>query len=111
MGSNGMGYYLYGQRFGSRCCLTGLGNTWPAWEIDFCRHLVAGELPAAERIVREKDLPYLQVTGGTGRYWAAVKALMEMAGLPGGPMRAPLKACTATQRQQLREVCTRIGLL
>jgi 5-dehydro-4-deoxyglucarate dehydratase len=111
MGSAGMSYYLYGHRFGSRSCLTGLGNIWPKWEIDFCRSMEQGEIERAEQLVFEKDLPYIQVTKATGRYWACVKALLEMAGLPAGPMRPPYLDCTAEQRKALREVCTKIGLL
>lgn len=111
MGSAGMNYFFWGQRFGSTCCLTGLGNIWPQWEVDFCGHMERGEYDAAEKIVKEKDLPYLEVCKNTGRYWACVKALQDMAGLPGGPMRPPLKSCTSEQREELRRVCTEIGLL
>lgn len=110
MGSNGMNYYLYGQRFGSACCLTGLGNIWPKWEIEFCGHLDRGDVAAAEKIVVERDLPYLRATKATGRYWACVKALQEMVGLPGGPMRLPLLDCTAEQRAELKRVCELIGI-
>ena len=111
MGSYGMNYYLWGRRFGSRCFLTGLGNIWPRWEIEFGRHMEQGDMEAAERIVNEKDLPYLEATKATRRYWACVKALQEMQGLPGGPMRPPLVDCTPEQRAELRRVCTSIGLL
>ncbi len=110
MGSNGMNYFLYGHRFGSACSLTGLGNIWPRWEIEFCRLLDTNDFAAAEKIVVEKDLPYLRVTKATGRYWACVKALQEMAGLPGGPMRPPYLDCTPAQRDELRRVCQQIGI-
>ncbi len=111
MGSAGMNYYLWGHEFGSPCFLTGLGNIWPRWEIDFYEHLVAGRRQEALKIVFEKDLPYLNVTKGTKRYWACVKAIQEMVGLPGGKMRPPLIECTADQREDLRRVCTEIGLM
>ena len=111
MGSKGMNYYLWGFDFGSPCFLTGLGNIWPKWEIDFYNHLLEGQRDDAVSIVKEKDLPFLAVTGGTKRYWACVKALQEMIGLPGGPMRPPLVGCTPGQREELRRVCTEIGLL
>ena len=111
MGSAGMSYYFYGRRFGSACCLTGLGNIWPAVEIEFCNLMDAGKYDQAEKIVKEKDIPYIDVTKNTKRYWACVKALLEMIRLPGGPMRGPLLACTQEQRQTLRKVCTEIGLL
>ena len=63
------------------------------------------------KIVNEKDLPYLAVTKETGRYWACVKALQEMVGLPGGKMRPPLVECTPEQREELRRVCTESGLM
>ena len=111
MGSAGMNYYLWGHEFGSPCFLTGLGNIWPKWEIDFYNHLVEGRRDEAVKIVKEKDLPYLAVTKETGRYWACVKALQEMIGLPGGKMRPPLMECTSEQREKLKKVCTEIGLM
>ena len=71
----------------------------------------AGQYDQAEKVVKEKDIPYINVTKTTKRYWACVKALQEMIGLPGGPMRGPLVACTQEQRQELKKVCTEIGLL
>lgn len=111
MGSAGMNYYLWGHEFGSPCFLTGLGNVWPKWEIDFYDHLVEGRRDEALKIVKEKDLPYLAVCKSTKRYWACLKALQEMVGLPGGKMRAPLVDCTTEQRDELRRVCTEIGLM
>ena len=111
MGSAGMNYYLWGYEFGSPCFLTGLGNIWPQWEIDFYNHLIEGRRNEAVNIVKEKDLPYLAVTRDTRRYWACVKALQEMVDLPGGKMRPPLMDCTPEQRKELRRVCTEIGLM
>ncbi len=111
MGSAGMNYYLWGFEFGSPCFLTGLGNIWPRWEIDFHHHLVEGRRDAALEIVEQKDRPYLAVTKKTMRYWACVKAIQEMVGLPGGKMRPPLVECTPAPREELRRVCTEIGLM
>jgi len=111
MGSAGMNYYLWGFEFGSPCFLTGLGNIWPKWELDFYHHLVEGRRNEALKIVNGKDLPYLAVTKSTKRYWACVKALQGMVGLPGGRMRPPLLDCTPEQREELRRVCTEIGLM
>lgn len=111
MGSAGMSYYLWGYDFGSPCFLTGLGNIWPKWEIAFYNHLVEGRRDEALKIVKEKDLPYINATKVTKRYWACVKALQEMIGLPGGKMRPALIECTQAQREELRRVCTECGLL
>jgi 5-dehydro-4-deoxyglucarate dehydratase len=111
MGSAGMNYYLWGFEFGSPCFLTGLGNVWPKWEIEFYNHLVEGRRDQAVKIVKEKDLPYIAATMATKRYWSCLKALQEMIGLPGGPMRPPLVDCTPEQRDELKRVCTQIGLM
>lgn len=111
MGSNGMGYYLYGHMFGSPCFLTGLGNIWPQVELDFDADLEAGRRAEAERTVQQLDLPYIAVTKATGRYWSCVKLLQEAVGLPGGPMRPPLLDCTAAQGAAVRQTCVDIGLL
>lgn len=111
MGSNGMNYYLYGHLFGGPCFLTGLGNIWPRVEIEFDEALRRGDIERATEIVEQKDLPYLEACVATGSYNGAVKALMEMAGLPGGPMRAPFLDCTPEQKEALRATCARVGLL
>ena len=111
MGSNGMNYHLYGHLFGGPCFLTGLGNIWPKVELEFDAALQRGDMKTALQIVNEKDLPYLKAAVETGTYNGAVKALMEMAGLPGGHMRAPFLDCTPAQKEMLRKVCTEIGLL
>lgn len=111
MGSAGMNYFLWGHMFGCPCFLTGLGNIWPGVEIDFWRQLEGGRRDEALEIVLEKDLPYLRACMSTGRYWACVKALQGMMGLPGGPMRGPLLPVTEEQAEMLRRVCTELGLL
>lgn len=111
MGSAGMNYHLWGQMFGCPCFLTGLGNIWPSVEIDFHNLLESGRRDEAIKIIKEMDLPYLKACMSTGRYWACLKALQEMVGLPGGPVRGPLLPISLKQREMLRKVCTDIGLM
>jgi len=111
MASNGMNYHLYGHMFGCPCFLTGLGNIWPKVEIEFDEALKRNDLARAVQIVNDKDLPYLRACVSTGTYNGAVKALLEMAGLPGGHMRSPFLDCTPEQRAMLRRTCVEIGLL
>lgn len=111
MGSAGMNYYLWGFDWGSPCFLTGLGNVWPKWEIEFYNHLIEGRRDQALKIVKEKDAPYLVACMKTKRYWSCLKALQEMIGLPGGKMRPPLWECTSEQKDDLRQACTKIGLM
>ena len=44
-------------------------------------------------------------------YWAAVKALLDMEGLPGGHMRPPLLDWPEEDRPALRAEMVRIGLM
>jgi 4-hydroxy-tetrahydrodipicolinate synthase len=111
MGSNGMNYYLYAHQFGGPCFLTGLGNIWPKIELEFDDALRRGDTARALQIVNDYDLPYLKACVATGTYNGAVKALMEMTGLPGGHMRAPFLDCTPEQKAALRKTCVEIGLL
>jgi 4-hydroxy-tetrahydrodipicolinate synthase len=111
MGSAGMNYYLWGQMFGCPCFLTGLGNIWPQVELEFYDLLMNNRREEAIQIVQEKDLPYIAATVSTKRYWACVKALQGMVGLPSGPMRRPLLPITLEQAEMLRQVCTEIGLM
>ena len=80
-------------------------------QIDFYNHLQSGRFDEALKIVKEKDLPYLEACMSTGRYWACLKALQEMVGLPAGPVRGPLLSVTPEQHEMLRKVCTDIGLM
>lgn len=84
---------------------------WPKVEIAFYNHLEQGNRAEALRIVKEKDLPYLDACMSTKRYWACLKVLLEMIGLPGGPVRQPLLEVEPQDREMLVRVCTEIGLL
>jgi dihydrodipicolinate synthase/N-acetylneuraminate lyase len=108
MGSGGMGYYLWGHIFGSPCSLAGIGNIWPQVELRFHQALADGDRATAERMVVELDLPYLAATRGS--YFPAVKAILDMVGLPGGPVRPPLVDWRPDAKRQLRETLERIGL-
>jgi dihydrodipicolinate synthase/N-acetylneuraminate lyase len=109
MGSGGMGYYLWGHIFGSPCSLAGIGNIWPEVELEFHAALARGDRTTAERMVIDLDLPYLAAT--RHNYFAAVKAMLDMAGLPGGPVRPPLVDWKPEARQQLQDTLERLGLL
>ncbi len=111
MGSAGMNYFYWGFKYGSPCSLTGLGNIWPSVEIEFHQHLLQGEDAKAMEIIMQKDLPYLRACTKTRRYWACVKALLDMSGLPGGPVRGPLLAVEPADREMLGNTCAKMGLL
>jgi 4-hydroxy-tetrahydrodipicolinate synthase len=111
MGSDGMSYHLWGHRWGSRCFLTGLGNIWPEYEVDFWNKMERGDLDGAQKIVSELELPYLQATKATGKYWSAVKFLLNEEGLPGGIMRPPILDLNQAEQQSVRQMAQKTGLL
>ena len=111
MGSNGMGYHLWGHMYGSKCFLTGLGNIWPKIEVEFFNRLENGDQDGALQIVKEKEIDYLRVAKATGKYWCCVKYLLDLEGLPGGPARPPLLDLTAEDKKAVKAMAERIGLL
>lgn len=110
MGSDGMSYHLWGYTWGSRCFLTGLGNIWPEYEVEFWRDMESGNYDKAHKLVAEKELPYLQVTKATGKYWSSVKFLLNEINQPGGLVRPPLLDCNEKDQENVRSVCKSIGL-
>ncbi len=111
MGSDGMSYHLWGHRWGSRCFLTGLGNIWPEYEVDFYNKCLKKDWDGAQKIVSELELPYLQATKATGKYWPAVKFLLNEEGLPGGVSRPPLLDLNKEDQKNVRAMAKSTGLL
>ena len=68
----------------------------------------------AKKIVYNQDRPYLNFIKNRSKrynYFAAVKALLDMEGLPGGPVRPPLLNWPKEDLPALRAEMVRIGLL
>lgn len=110
MGSDGMGYHLWGYLWGSRCFLTGLGNIWPKPEIDFFNKLESGDLKGAQDIVATMEIEYLRATKETGKYWACVKYLLDKMNLPGGYTRLPLLDLNEDDKKSMDRMCKVCGL-
>ena len=109
---------MEGSRLGSyvwRAFLSGLGNIWPSVEVEFWNAAEKGDTPAAQKIVFEQEVPYLRHLFrrkyGRNHYFAGVKALLDMAGLPGGPMRPPLLDWRKDDLPALRKMAIDTGLL
>ncbi len=112
MGSDGMSYHLWGHQWGSRCFLTGLGNIWPEYEVDFYNKCLKGNFEGARKIVAEFELPYLHATKATGKYWSAVKFLLNEEGLPGGGyVRPPLLDLNEEDEKNVRAMAKSTGLI
>ena len=111
MGSDGMGYHVWGHKYGSRCYLTGLGNVWPKIEVEFFDKLDSGDEKGAMEIVDTYELDYLRTTKATGRYWSCLKFFLDELGLPGGVMRPPLLDVTKEDKKNLKAMAKRTGLM
>ena len=112
--SAGLGYYLWAWEYGAPGWITGIGNIWPEREIAFYDAIKANDRDAAFKIAYEEDRPYIQYIKGKPKrynYWAAVKALLDMEGLPGGPMRPPLLDWPRDEWDDLRNAMADIGLM
>ena len=112
--SAGLGYYLWAYDYGAPAWITGMANIWPETEISFHEALKRGDRDAAFKIAYDQDRPYIGYLKRKSKrynYWAAVKALLDMEGLPGGPMRPPLLDWPKDELPMLRAEMERIGIM
>lgn len=112
--SAGLGYYLWAYDYDAPAWITGMANIWPETEIAFFEAIKKGDREAAFKIAYEQDRPYIQYIKGKPKnhnYWAAVKALLDMEGLPGGRMRPPLLDWPVGDHSNLRAEMERIGIM
>lgn len=113
LASAGMSYYMWAWDYGCPGFITGVGNVWPERELEFWHALQKNDRARAQEIADTIDRPYISYIKGKGKgynYWAAVKALLEMNGLPGGLMRPPLLDWPEDSRDELRAAMVSIGL-
>ena len=114
LASAGQGYFLWGRDYGCPGFITGLGNVWPDKELQFWHAMQRGDRQAAFDLHYKWDRPYIDFIKSRGsrfNYWAAVKALLDMEGLPGGPMRPPLLDWPEQDKEALRAEMVQIGLM
>ena len=112
--SGGPGRYMWVWDYGAPSFITGLGNIWPKVELDFWHALQRGDRDSAQKIVFEQDRPYISFISNRSKrynYFAAVKALLDMVGLPGGPVRPPLLDWPKEDLPAMRAEMVRIGLM
>jgi dihydrodipicolinate synthase/N-acetylneuraminate lyase len=112
--SGGPERYMWVWDYGAPGFITGLGNIWPQVELDFWQALQRGDRETAQKIVYNQDRPYLNFIKNRSKrynYFAAVKALLDMKGLPGGPVRPPLLNWPKEDLPALRAEMVHIGLM
>jgi dihydrodipicolinate synthase/N-acetylneuraminate lyase len=112
--SGGPGRYMWVWDFGAPSFITGPGNIWPQVELGFWDALQRGDREAAQKMVYGQDRPYISFIKSKPKryhYIAAAKALLDMEGLPGGPVRPPLLDWPKEDLPALRAEMVRIGLM
>jgi 4-hydroxy-tetrahydrodipicolinate synthase len=101
---------LIGHFFGAAGSLTGIGQWAPEPELAYVADCLAGRWDSAHAYLR-RVLPFRRLAGSINNH-LAIKHLMDVVGLAGGPQRplfmVPL---TPAQQQQLTEAAAAAGLL
>ena len=105
-----MQHYLWGWLWGSQGFYASIANFKPQVELDFIKHLEAGDLSAATRIVEEIELPFFQIALKLG-WWRTLKATMDIYGLPGGNSRLPNRRLSPEETDELIAGLERIDLM
>ena len=111
--SQGQYGFLAVAELGCNSFVTGYGNVWPEKELRFWQAMRQGDRKSAIELYHKWERPYLDhlMQYGVEYYWAGVKALQEMVGLPGGPMRPPLLDWPREKLPALKAEMIRIGLM
>jgi 4-hydroxy-tetrahydrodipicolinate synthase len=105
-----MGHFLWGYLWGSPGYFTSVGNFVPRIELDFFDHLTEGNLEEAKKTVREIEIPFMEVAVRIG-WWRALKATLDIFGLPGGYSRLPSRTASQSEKEELEETVRKLGLL
>jgi 4-hydroxy-tetrahydrodipicolinate synthase len=85
-------------------------NYWGAGAVEMFRAATAGDLPRA-RALQAEALALKDLLNAKGRnQYAAIKALMNILGLPGGQPRLPLRPLTPAQVEELAVDAAALGL-
>ena len=105
-----MQHYLWGWLWGSQGFYASIANFKPQVELDFIKHLEAGDLSAATRIVEEIELPFFEIALKLG-WWRTLKATMDIYGLPGGNSRLPNRRLSPEETDELIAGLQRIDLM
>ncbi len=103
------GFFLAALTLGAVGGVLALANVAPQHAIDIFRWSQAGRLAEAAELQRRMVPVNAAVTARFGI--AGLKAALDMLGLYGGPVRAPLLDLTADERETLRAVLVAGGVL
>ncbi len=91
---------------------SGLVNFMPHKVLSILELLHGGNLQAAARIVAEEALPIFNLRAKRPGYTTVViKEAMNLCGRAAGPVRPPLAALAPEDRQELKSILDRLGLI
>ena len=110
IGGGSMQYHLWMHLWGACGSVTSIGNLVPQIEIEFYSYLKNGDIPAAAKIVVEKEHPFFKVMLKYG-WHESLHAAMKMFGLPGNKLRLPLVEPPATYQKIMKQELIKMGLL
>jgi 5-dehydro-4-deoxyglucarate dehydratase len=97
---------------GVKAFTSGLVNFMPATCLKILKHLRAGEMPAAARLVEAETVPIYDLrTKRPGYRTLVIKEAMNLCGMKVGPVRPPLAPLPDADREELRKTLTRLDIL
>jgi 4-hydroxy-tetrahydrodipicolinate synthase len=108
------GLQVMNHMLGGTGYITHLATVWPEHDLSLWEKMEAGDFTGALKGFRMVNWPWTDFRGKmgsrTGGESSAVKAALELCGRPGGAARYPTRVLTDEEREELRELLTRVGM-
>ena len=111
VGGGSMAYYLWHWMWGAPAYVTSIANLVPGVELEFYRHLEAGDLESARAVVVNLERPFFDIMTGTYSWHESLHAALKVFGLPAHRLRLPLVEPPADHQEAMRQGFIRLGLL
>ena len=106
----GMRYFMWHWLWGAKTYAASIANLVPEVELEFYRHLDAGDLEAARRVVIDTERPFFEVMTEYG-WHPSLHSAMKLFGLPAGALRSPLIEPPASHVKKMEQTFRDMGLL
>jgi len=110
MSGGGMRYFMWHWLWGAQTYAAGIANLVPEVELEFCRHLDAGDIDAARKIVVDTERPFFEIMTVYG-WHESLHAAVKLFGLPAGALRLPLIEPPAEHVKKMGQVFRDLGLM
>jgi 4-hydroxy-tetrahydrodipicolinate synthase len=98
-----------GLMYGAKGAIAATGNVVPALVASIYDHFVAGDFQAARQA--QEALAPLRLAFSWGTFPVVIKEALDLMGMEAGPARAPVGPMTAEQRDRLRDVLVKMGVV